>query len=283
MSSSARNGKEQQRREKAQPHLCPPWIAGWVGCGLLSAIGWACTEPTATRAGPATLAQTVAAGGSAASAAAQPASAESVRERTTHGQMLSHYGDTAAMRKALVAGKLADYQAAAAALARDEWSPSAKTDAPAFVERTRAAAAAAEAAPSLFAAAAALSALADGCASCHLASDAREFPLAPEEPSEAENPRMLAHAIASDRLWAGLVLPSDESWVSGSKLLMQAPALDAPSAEVSAAARQLSELARRAEVAELEQRGPIFRDVMLTCSGCHERLGIVPADGAVVR
>jgi cytochrome c553 len=197
--------------------------------------------------------------------------------------MLSHYGDTAAMRRALVAGKLADYQVAAGALARDEWSPGATSDTHGFVERVRAAAVDAQSAPSLVAAATALSALADVCASCHLASGSREFPVAPEEPSEAANPRMLAHAIASDRLWAGLILSSDESWVSGMQLLAQVPALDAPSPEVSAAAARLNELARQGETAELEQRGPIFRDVMLTCSGCHERLGVVPGDGAAAR
>jgi hypothetical protein len=197
--------------------------------------------------------------------------------------MLSHYGDTTAMRKALVAGKLADYQAAAAALARDDWSPSAAADQAAFAQRARSAASDAQTAPSLVVAAAALGALGDVCASCHLASRATEIPIAPEEPSDATNPRMLAHAIASEQLWAGLILPSDASWMSGMQLLIQAPALDDPSSEVSAAARHLSELARRGETAEPEQRGKLFGDVVLTCSGCHERLGVVPADGVVVR
>jgi cytochrome c556 len=197
--------------------------------------------------------------------------------------MLSHYGDTTAMREALVAGKLAEYQAAAAAVAGDGWSPTATGDVATFTPRARAAAAVAQAAPSLVAAAAALGALGDVCASCHLASGAPELPIAPEEPSQATDPRMLAHAIASDRLWAGLILPSDASWVSGTRLLVQVPALDQPSEEVSAAARHLSELARRGENAEPDQRGQVFGDVLSTCSGCHERLGVVLADGAVAR
>jgi cytochrome c553 len=197
--------------------------------------------------------------------------------------MVSHYSDTTAMRKALVAGKLADYHAAAAALARDDWSPSATPDAPAFVQRVRARAADAQAAPSLVAAASALSALAGVCASCHLASAPRQFPMAPKKPREGKNPPMLAHAICSDRLWAGLILPSDESWVSGIRLLLQVPALDSPSPEVSAAAQQLSELARRGKAAEPEQRAQIFGDILLTCSGCHQRLGVVPAGGAMAR
>jgi hypothetical protein len=284
MKSSAHDGTKQRRRGRPSPRSGTPRSAGWTGCVLLWALGGACTEQTPTRASPTTFAQTVAGGGSAASATAHSTEAEAIRERTTHGQMLSHYGDTATMRKALVAGKLAEYQVAAAALARDEWSPTPTTaDAPAFVQRMGAAAAAAEGAPSLASAAAALSALADVCASCHVASDVRKYPLAPEEPSEAKNPHMLDHAIASDRLWAGLVLPSDESWVSGTRLLAQVATLDAPSVEVSAAAHRLSELARRGEVAAVEQRAQIFGDVMLTCSGCHERLGVVPAGAEIER
>jgi cytochrome c553 len=120
------------------------------------------------------------------------------------------------------------------------------------------------------------------CASCHLAS-AAQIPIAPEEPSEASNPRMLAHAIAADRLWAGLTLPSDETWASGMQLLLQDPGLADPSVEVSAAARLLRELARRGERTEPAARGQLLADVLLTCSGCHERLGVVLEDGVVVR
>jgi hypothetical protein len=94
---------------------------------------------------------------------------------------------------------------------------------------------------------------------------------------------MLAHAIASDRSWAGLTLPSDASWSSGMRLLLQDPALADPSDEVSAAARLLTELARRGERAEPDARGQLLADVLLTCSGCHERLGVVLVDGVVAR
>lgn len=205
-----------------------------------------------------------------------------VGKRTTRGQMLSHYGNTVAMRRALVAGELLDYQAAASVVAREDWSSWATADGIAFAQRVSAAAAAAQASNSLVEAAAALGALGQTCASCHLASGVPEAPVAPEEPSEARDPRMLAHAAASDRLWAGLILPSDESWASGMQLLAQTAALDNLSAEESAAMRRLSELARRGKSAEPYERGKIFGDVLSSCAGCHDRLGVAPHD-AVAR
>jgi hypothetical protein len=194
--------------------------------------------------------------------------------------MLSHYADTTAMRRAVVAGNLADFQSAAASMARDDWGPRETVTSP---ERARAAIAAAQAASSLVEAALALGVLGDECASCHVASEAPQLAVVPEEPLDGSNPRMLAHAIASDRLWAGLTLPSDDSWASGAQLLLQDPSLANPSAEISAASRLLLDLARRAESAEPGERGRVLADVLLTCSGCHERLGVVLDRGIVVR
>src|SRR5690606_16385504 len=151
-----------------------------------------------------------------------------------------------------------------------------------LTQLVRSRAADAESARSLPAAARALGALGEVCAACHVASGALQPPLAPEAPSAASDPSMLAHAVASERLWAGLTLPSDESWASGVQLLLDDPGL-APSAEVASAARLLKELARRGARAEPGGRGDVFADVLATCSGCHERLGVVLEGGAVPR
>jgi hypothetical protein len=247
---------------------------------LLLGTTWGCREPEKTSPSMAPSSTATGAKSSSASSATPTVGSRGTGVLSVRSQMLSHYADTATMRRAVVAGKLADFQAAASSVAGDDWGP---TETAAWSQQARAAAAAAQVAPSLVEGALALGRLGDVCASCHVESNAPELSIAPDEPIEASSPRMLAHAVASDRLWAGLTLPSDESWASGVQLLVQDPGLGNPSAEVAAASRLLLDLARRAERAEPDERGRAFADILLTCAGCHERLGVVLDDGIVAR
>jgi hypothetical protein len=191
--------------------------------------------------------------------------------RSARSYMLSHYADTQSMRKGLIAGRLDDFHSAAAAVARDPWSPRSNGDYGAYLDRVRSAASSAEAAPSLAAGAAALGSLGEACAACHRQSGGPETPVAPEDPSERANPKMFAHAVAAERAWAGLILPSDESWMSGMQLLVAAPSGDEkPDREAS---RHLRDLGRRGQIAANDQRGKIFGEVLTTCSECHQREG----------
>jgi hypothetical protein len=254
-----------------------------LAAGSMLQGSWACMErPVAPGAGARRATEASRADTSSAAPAPSSISAVRLAKRSTRGEMLSHYADTAAMREAVVGGDLAGYRAAAAAVAQDDWTSGGSNDERDLTQRVRAAAAAAQTAPNLVDAAVALGALGDECASCHLALGTSGFPTTPEEAFEASNPSMLAHAIASGRLWTGLMLASDDSWTSGMQLLLEDPGLDF-SPEVSAAASQLRDLARRGERAEPEQRGRVLADVLLTCSGCHERLGVVLDDGVASR
>jgi cytochrome c553 len=189
--------------------------------------------------------------------------------------MLTHYADTVGMRKALVGGKLADYHSAAAAVAKDEWTPRLRGDYRPYLEAVRAAAHAGESASSPVSAAAELGKIGEACAACHVKFGGPGSPVAPEQLTEGTDPSMVAHAVATDRLWEGLILPSDLSWASGIEVLMDAPKLDSDVADVAAAAHHLRDLARQGKSAEVGQRGQIFASVITTCAGCHERLGVV--------
>lgn len=246
------------------------FAAVWVFAG---AIG-PCAEKAPTGAAP------PGAAGALATDREQPAASPETPPRpiqrtpTTRTYMLTHYADTVGMRRALVAGQLAEFQSAAKAVADDEWTPKLRGDYRPYVDAVRATARSAQAASSSIGGAAKLGKLGEACASCHLKFGGPGSPVAPEQLNEATDPSMLAHAIATDRLWEGLILPSDLSWSSGMQGLMQAPGVDSDVADVAAAARHLRDLARKGVKAEVAQRGQLFGDVLVTCAGCHERVGV---------
>lgn len=190
--------------------------------------------------------------------------------RSARADMLRHYADAEEMRRSLVTGRLGDYHAAAAAVARDEWKPAAVDEKRIFLDGIRSAASAAQAAPTLAAGAVALGSLGEVCASCHLQSGRPEVPLAPEDSSPRPDARMFAHAVAADRLWAGLILPSDASWMSGVQLLAAA-ASDSDDSAARAASQRLRALGQEGRSASVAERGRIFADVLIACSSCHER------------
>jgi hypothetical protein len=188
--------------------------------------------------------------------------------------MLTHYADSVGMRRALVTGKLEDFRSAAAAVAKDEWTPRLRGDYRTQVDAVRALAGSAQKAPSVGSAAGELGKLGEACASCHLKFGGPGSTVAPTPLSEGTDPSMVAHAAATERLWAGLIVPSDTSWSGGMDALLDAPRLDSDVADVAAAAHHLRELARKGRSAAVGERGVIFARVLTTCAGCHERLGV---------
>jgi hypothetical protein len=79
---------------------------------------------------------------------------------------------------------------------------------------------------------------------------------------------MAAHVAAEKALWEGLVNPSDASWATGARGLLEAPELDSDDEEVSLLARRTRELAREAATAT-STRGDVYGRIVETCSACH--------------
>ena len=131
-----------------------------------------------------------------------------------------------------------------------------------------------QAASSLPGTAAALGKLGEACASCHLKFGGPGSPVAPVPLAEQAEPSMVAHALATDRLWQGLMAPSEQTWSRGARALVEAPALGSDVTEVAAAAEHLRGLAQQAASAGAGERAKIFGNVVATCAACHERLGI---------
>jgi len=276
------NYSEQQSVErKSWAGIFAGRLSAWAGVWLVASVGPCANrapqqEPSAavgSASAASSLAPTVPAPSPPAAAAAAPEVARPATP-TTRRYMLTHYADTVNLRRALVAGKLGEVHAAAAAVAKDEWTPRLRGDYKPYLDAVRVAARAAQTASSAAASAAALGKLGEACAACHLKFGGPGSPVAPEQLSDGVDPSMVAHAVATDRLWEGLIFPSDTSWASGMEVLLDAPKLDSDVADVAAAAHHLRDLARKGKSTEVGQRGQIFASVLTTCAGCHERLGV---------
>lgn len=87
--------------------------------------------------------------------------------------------------------------------------------------------------------------------------------------------RMLRHDWAAERLWEGLIAPSDQAWHAGAAALSHAPA-PAPSMEgdvpagFAGALAQLRELGTRAGAAHSrDERTNVYASALATCASCH--------------
>ena len=189
--------------------------------------------------------------------------------------MKSHFAEADVMRRALIGGRLSELKATAAQLAADDWSPNLRPTWKAHLTDVRAAARAINVATSMPEGAEALSQLGSACASCHRSVGGPASPGPLTAPAKDEERPMLEHAQAEEWLWRGLSFPSDSAWISGARALQRAPGLDSDVGEVSAAARHLQGLAGRAAAAT-ESRSELYADILITCSSCHEFVGVKP-------
>jgi cytochrome c553 len=87
--------------------------------------------------------------------------------------------------------------------------------------------------------------------------------------------RMFRHAWAAERMWEGLMAPSEQSWRAGSMALAHAPARapKVPSPVPEDFALELSalrDLGLRASAAEsLDERTDVYGLTIATCAHCH--------------
>jgi cytochrome c553 len=122
------------------------------------------------------------------------------------------------------------------------------------------------------------------CGSCHQATRAGvRIPVVttPEAGASTPSSRMRAHYWAADRMWEGLIGPSDEAWLAGARILADTAAWTASLATAARAAdarvlaAQLQVLGRRALAASGQtDRAAIHGEALATCSGCHSLLNV---------
>jgi cytochrome c553 len=127
------------------------------------------------------------------------------------------------------------------------------------------------------AAAAATAEVAANCGGCHLAVQARPGFGALAEPADDGSTVgiMDRHQWAADRLWEGIVGPSDEAWTNGVRSFVSAPGCridpEEPLSEyMTVLCRQVEGLGVRAASAHAQpERARVYGEFLRTCAACH--------------
>ena len=127
-----------------------------------------------------------------------------------------------------------------------------------------------------------LSRVATDCANCHVASEVEvDFGQTGTPPGWADMAsHMQRHQWAIDRLWEGLIAPSDASWSRGIRMLAEAPlhgteaTWDEEVHEGDELARKVHQLGREAATALLPYaRAEVYGEMLGACAECHLRTG----------
>lgn len=127
--------------------------------------------------------------------------------------------------------------------------------------------------------------LAASCGSCHRAVDAGpQFVVGGRSPNgESQEAQMVRHLWAADRMWEGLVGPSEEAWQAGARALTQTEPALARAYRASTRSggsrmflREVNVVANEAvEATEQEGRAEVYGRMLNTCNRCHSAIGIL--------
>lgn len=213
---------------------------------------------------------------------------DAVESGSLVGHMHEHYTSVTEIQSAIIRGDLAAVREPAQWLAEHpapievpaEWKP--------HLEAMRSAARAALEATDFTAAATAASQMAHACGNCHTANNiSGQFPWLTTPEDEIGNlAHMQRHQWAADRMWEGLVGPSEDAWYQGTKLLLEGPLSaeklnteDDNANSIGRMARRVHELAANGKVEyEALAKAKIYAEFLAVCAACHTRLRQGPTD-----
>jgi len=226
-------------------------VRALVGAALLGTLAWSCTP----RAGP-----------------------------EVEPRMIGHYENVGRLYAEAAAGRLEGVHREAGELLARESGEGLPRDVAGHVEELRTYTALAARAPDVTSAASAVARAAAACGSCHRAMKRSLAYEALTGPPPGDTPvatRMLRHRWAADRLWDGLVGPSDDSWRAGASVLRDAPLFtDALTHDVqqyetvTKLAWTVHEIGARAGSArDQSARAALYGDLLGTCASCHRLIG----------
>ena len=199
-------------------------------------------------------------------------------------RMIGHYENVGRLHTEAAAGRLRGVHTVASELLARESGEGLPDHLASHVDELRTYAALAARAPDPTSAASAVARVAAACGSCHKSTKrgpTYEVRTGPPGADNALATRMIRHTWAADRLWDGLVGPSDESWRAGASVLRDAPlftdALTQDVAQyepVTKLAWTVHELGARANSARDQSvRAALYGELLGTCASCHKLLG----------
>ncbi|MEY4580953.1 MAG: hypothetical protein RL701_5656 [Pseudomonadota bacterium] len=191
--------------------------------------------------------------------------------------MLDHFYIAAWARDAVVYGDIDALREPLQSLASYKYP----AEMPLGVSELQAAAALTARADTLTAAAIGVASMARVCGDCHrrmeLGIQSKKQPVDTSTPSKVDaiSGRMFRHGWAAQRLWEGLVAPSDQAWTAGAAALahapMRTPKTNKPvSPEFAQKLRDIRELGVKASAAtSTEERTNIYAQTLAKCAQCH--------------
>lgn len=200
------------------------------------------------------------------------------RDEAASYQMRGHYADVGIVQRALVQGELGRAREAAARVTAMREVPGTGSAGDAWVPRIRELAGEIESAATYSHATAAAGRLAATCGSCHL-----EMERGPQFRTEARLPEdtgfsghMIRHVWAADRMFEGLIAPSDELWAAGAGVFadeaLHGQAIP-PAAERHAS--KLHQLGLGAlQLDAPRDRARQYGLMLAECSACHAEMGL---------
>ncbi len=187
--------------------------------------------------------------------------------------MYAHFSEAGRVQTAVIFGDLDGARTAARRLSSHDEPAGLPAAGTPFLEAMRASADRIAGGISLEEAAMETARLGATCGSCHQATDGGPVFRANGLDAGASAQTMVRHIQGADRLWEGLIGPSDGAWDAGATLLatgsVDVEAVDARPGQESMFA-EVFRLGRQAQEARTqEDRARIYGQILGTCNGCH--------------
>jgi len=206
--------------------------------------------------------------------------------------MYSHFGAADDIHAAVVDGNLRAVKEPATWLAEHD-IPSLPEGSESYLAELQGFARQAERATTLGDAAHAMGGIAKTCGACHQENIAEPVTAktAALEAGEDVATHMSRHAWAADRMWEGLVMPSDARWIKGSQVLEEAPFKPEDVAgtssddiatlkEVELLEKRCHSIGSKAGIAtDPTERANLYGELLSTCAYCHKLTGQEVATG----